>query len=79
MRMRCEKCDCGEEALDIVESEVIQLKVRVVHIKGKHTDFTQPVESRQVEHAGVHHAGMGKSVGLKVLEKVREHDHVYLV
>ena len=51
----------------------------VVHIKGKHTDFTQPVESLQLEHAGVSHADVGKSVGLKVLRKVHENDAVYLV
>jgi hypothetical protein len=50
-----------------------------VHIKGKHTDFIQPVESLQVEHTDVSHADIGKSVGMRVLEKVREHDRVYVV
>ena len=51
----------------------------VVHIKGQHTDFTQPVESLQVEHTDIRHADIGKSVGMRVLEKVREHDRLYLV
>ena len=50
-----------------------------VHIKGKHTDFIQPVESVQLEHTEVSHAEIGKSVGMRVLDRVREHDWVYLV
>ena len=51
----------------------------VIHIKGKHTDFTQTVDSMQLEHQGVSHAEKGKSVGIKVKEKVREHDQVFRV
>jgi putative protease len=51
----------------------------VIHIKGKHTDFTQSVDSMQLEHQSVSHAGKGKSVGIKVKEKVREHDQVFRV
>jgi translation elongation factor EF-1alpha len=51
----------------------------VIHIKGKHTDFTQTVESMQIEHREVGHAEKGKSVGIKVKEKVREHDQVFRV
>lgn len=51
----------------------------VIHVKGKHTDFTQTVDSMQVEHQNVTHAEKGKSVGIKVKEKVREHDQVFRV
>lgn len=51
----------------------------VIHIKGKHTDFTQTVDSMQVEHQSVNHADKGKSVGVKVKEKVRERDQVFRV
>jgi translation elongation factor EF-1alpha len=51
----------------------------IVHIKGKHTDFTQTVDSIQIEHKNISHAEKGKSVGIKVKEKVREHDQVFRV
>ena len=51
----------------------------VVHVKGTHTDFNQTVDSIQLEHQGVSHAEKGKSVGLKVKEKIREHDQVFRV
>ncbi len=51
----------------------------VIHIKGAHTDFTQAVDSIQVEHQNVSRAEKGKSVGIKVKEKVREHDQVFRV
>lgn len=51
----------------------------VIHIKGKHTDFAQTVDSMQVEHQSVSHADKGKSVGVKVKEKVRERDQVFRV
>lgn len=51
----------------------------VVRVKGTHTDFKQTVDSIQLEHQSVDHAEKGKSVGLKVKEKVREHDQVFRV
>ena len=51
----------------------------VVHIKESHTDFRQPVESLQIENRDVTHADEGNSVGMKVKEKVRVHDPVFLV
>jgi len=38
----------------------------VIHIKGAHTDFTQTVDSMQLEHQNVTRAEKGKSVGVKV-------------
>ncbi len=51
----------------------------VIHVKGGHTDFTQTVDSIQVEHQNVGHAEKGKSAGVKVKEKVRDHDQVFRV
>ena len=50
-----------------------------IHIKGTHTDFTQTVDSMQIEHQNVTHADKGTLVGVRVREKVREHDRVYRV
>lgn len=64
----------------IIELTEGELKVGdVVHIKGAHTDFKQTVDSIQLEHQSVDHADKGKSAGVKVKEKVREHDQVFLV
>jgi len=50
-----------------------------IHIKGHTSDFTQKVESMQIEGQPVQHAEAGQTVGLKVVEHAREHDVVYKV
>jgi len=50
-----------------------------IHIKGATTDFTQRVESMQVENQNIEKAKKGISVGLKVVQRVREHDKVFKV
>ncbi len=50
-----------------------------IRIKGNTTDFTQKVDSMQYEHQPVEEAGAGKSVGVKVDQRVREHDKVYVL
>lgn len=48
-----------------------------IHVKGHSTDFTQRIDSMQVEHQAVQIARRGDSVGLKVAGPAREHDDVY--
>ena len=50
-----------------------------VRIKGATTDFEMPIESMQIEHESVKEAKKGQAIGLKVPEKVREHDIVYVL
>lgn len=50
-----------------------------IRIKGHTTDFTQTVESMQIEHQNVQTAKAGDSIGIKVKEPVRDHDIVYKV
>jgi translation initiation factor IF-2 len=50
-----------------------------IHIHGHSTDFQQTIDSMQVEHASVTTADKGASIGIKVKERVREHDVVYIV
>jgi translation elongation factor EF-1alpha len=50
-----------------------------IHIKGAHTDFSQTIDSIQIEHQNVARAEKGKVVGIKVKDKVREHDQVFRV
>lgn len=67
----------GVAAIRVTSGE---LKVGdTIRIKGHTTDFEQTVDSMQVEHASVQTAGPGADVGIKVAQKVHEHDSVYLV
>ena len=50
-----------------------------IHIKGHTSDFTQGVDSMQIEHDSVEKAGPGDSVGIKVEERAHEHDTIYKV
>ncbi len=56
------------------------LKVgETIHIKGHSEDFTQPVDSMQIEHANVPEAKAGDVIGIKVIQKVHPQDKVYKV
>ena len=48
-------------------------------VGGESTDFTQEVESMEIEHEKIKKAKKGQEVGLKVKEKVREGYKVYKV
>jgi hypothetical protein len=50
-----------------------------IHIRGHTTDFTQRVDSLEVEHAATTEVGPNDDFGLKVAEHAREHDVVYKV
>lgn len=56
------------------------LKVgETVHIKGATSDFTQKVDSMQIDLKEVSQAKVGEAIGIKVSSPVREHDQVYKV
>jgi putative protease len=48
-----------------------------IHVKGHTADFTMTIESMQLEHENVEKAKKGDVVGIKVPERVHEHDKVY--
>ncbi|MFQ6098254.1 MAG: hypothetical protein ACE5O2_11070 [Armatimonadota bacterium] len=50
-----------------------------VRFKGSTTDFTQTVDSMQIENEAVQEATAGQVIGVKVAERVREGDQVLLV
>ncbi len=57
-----------------------ELKVGdTIHIKGHTSDFTQAVDSIQVDNESVEVAKAGDDVGLKVIDFAREHDEVFKV
>jgi hypothetical protein len=51
----------------------------VILVRGHTTDFTQKVESLEVNHALVTEVGPNDDFGLKVVEHAREHDIVHKV
>jgi len=51
----------------------------VIHIRGHTTDFSQTVESLEVNHAAVTEVSPNDDFGLKVVEHVRQHDIVFKV
>ena len=50
-----------------------------IRIVGGETDFTQPVESMEIDRVKIEKAKSGDSVGMKVDEKVREDYKVYKI
>ncbi|UCF67876.1 MAG: hypothetical protein JSV80_00855 [Acidobacteriota bacterium] len=50
-----------------------------IHIKGHTSDFTQTVDSMQIEHEQIETARAGQMIGMKVAGHAREHDEVYKV
>ncbi len=48
-----------------------------IRIKGVTTDFTQEIESMEIDRNPVNSASKGQSVGIKVKERVRPNDIVY--
>lgn len=67
----------GVAAIELSEGE---LHVGdTIHVKGHTSDFTQTVDSMQIEHDSVQSAGVGQAVGIRVAEHAREHDEVFKV
>jgi putative protease len=65
-----------------VAAIVLTDKLRVgdrISIEGHTTDFEVVVDSIQIEHESVPEAGPGDNVGIRVPDKVREHDVVYRI
>lgn len=49
-----------------------------IHVKGATTDFTQKVDSMQIDRKEIEKAKAKDAIGLKVSEKVRANDKVFL-
>jgi len=68
----------GNPMVAIVKLESGTLRVGdTIHIRGHTSDFSQRVESLQIEHAAVNEVGPEDEFGIKVLQHAREHDIVY--
>ncbi|MEM3552648.1 MAG: EF-Tu/IF-2/RF-3 family GTPase [Candidatus Bathyarchaeia archaeon] len=67
----------GVAAIEITNGE---LKIGdTIRFKGATTDFTQKIESMQIEKKPVEKASAGASVGIKVNNKVRINDKIYKI
>ena len=70
----------GAPSVAIVKLETGTLRIGdTIHFQGHTTDFSQRVESLQVEHAAVDAVGPSDDFGVRVTQQVREHDVVYKV
>lgn len=63
----------------VIELEDILKVGDEISIEGATTNFTQKIESMQIEHNNVEEAKKGESIGLKVVDKVREGDQVFKI
>ena len=50
-----------------------------IHVVGHTSDFTQEVDSMQIEHEPVQIANAGDKIGVRVIDHAREHDKVFKV
>jgi translation elongation factor EF-1alpha len=51
----------------------------MISVEGPSTNFQQKIDSMQIEHKNVKTAKKGDSIGLKVIDRVRETDSVYKI
>jgi translation elongation factor EF-1alpha len=68
--------------IDVAAIDITHNSLKVgdtIHIHGHTTDFTQKVESMQIEHQEIQEAKAGDSIGIKVKNAVRHNDTIYKV
>ena len=66
----------------VVAIQIAQDTLRVgdtIHVKGHTSDFTQKIDSMQIDNQQVAEAAAGQSIGIRVKDHAREHDLVYKV
>ena len=50
-----------------------------IHVRGHTSDFSQNVDSMQIDGKPVETADLGDEIGIRVAEHAREHDEVYRI
>ena len=68
--------------IGVVAIKITHGKLKVgdtIHIVGAHTDLKQKIESMQIDKNPVQMVKLGDAVGIKVKDRVRPNDRVYLV
>jgi len=51
----------------------------VIHVAGHTSDFTQTVGANEGDHQEVGEANAGDAIGIKVVDRTRVHDEVFVV
>lgn len=69
----------GKVSVGIIELSDALTVGDSIRIKGAHDDFTQKIDSMQIEHVNVNEAKKGDSVGIKVIQPVHVNDRVYKI
>ncbi len=69
----------GHLSVGIIELSDALKVGETIHIKGHSSDFSQVVDSMQVEHASVTFASPGDVIGIKITDKAHPHDKIYKV
>lgn len=69
----------GNISVGIIELSDVLKTGETIHVKGHSEDFTQTVDSIEIEHKNVSDAKAGDVIGIKVSQKVHPHDKVYKV
>jgi putative protease len=68
----------GKISVAILELTDDTLSVgETIHVKGHTSDFTQKIDSMQIEHQNMQKAEIGQSIGIKVIAHAHENDVVY--
>jgi putative protease len=66
----------GVAVVELTDNLAVGEKIR---IQGNGGDFTQEVDSMQIEHEQIQNAKKGDTVGMKVNQEVQQGDEVYKV
>lgn len=66
----------GVAVLELTETLAVGDTIR---ISGHGKEFTQPVNSMQIEHENIKETKKGQAIGLKVDQEVKEGDEVFKV
>jgi translation elongation factor EF-Tu-like GTPase len=68
--------------VQVAAIEITQGELNVgdeIHFVGHTSNFTQKVDSMEVDRAPIQSAKIGDEIGIRVVEHAREHDEVYRV
>lgn len=66
----------GVAVIDLIDTLAVGDKIS---IEGKTTNLQQIVNSMQIQHKNIKNASKGDSIGLKVIDRVRNGDNVYKI
>jgi len=69
----------GKISVGIIQLDAPLKTGDTIHVKGAHDDFTQTIESMQIEHETVEEAKEGDLIGIKVIRPVHPNDKVFLI